>query len=357
MPTIIDDIVKRRNNKTCKKAHQTTPFLSDYGVLYKTETDEDECFDLQDLSSVPSEYRVQDPVYCCSDSGEVDQASLGNKIKQFCDIPEKNAEALSACTSYLQDYLPKGDCAFLKDPRFDGLLDLLTKLVKFIYVVRYRCAGVANGCEVNQYDALLVLATSQIMLGFTDEDIRCVKYPNKADISPFPTMQNLGDFFSFSHEIMRIAKTTSGGLSAWIAQYKVENPAAESYASDFQPWARLLSLFVKSYTTADVPNITQTRLYMPFIRNELKSYTIFFETFIKDVFLDETNSENILRAQKQLITFLSTGVSPPRRTKSAPSVFSPSASLPSRSKTGSGRTRRRRPTHKSKTQKRRRGRV
>ena len=339
--SIIDEIVPRRNNQICKEVHRESAFQSDYGILYKTEKNQEDCFDLYELNDVPKAHRTTDPVFCCTDTGKVNRTSLGNKIQSFCNNPVKSDEATAACSSYLQDYLPEDECRIVNDQRFVNLLSLLTKLVKFIYVVRYRCAGVAHGCEVNQYDALLVLATSQINHGFADEEIRCVKYPYKTKVNPFSNIQNLVDFFNFSKDIMNLAIKSTDGLSAWTTEYSSHRPDARDYASDFQPWARLLSQFVKSYTEKNVPDIAKTRLYLPFIKNEMKSYMDFFETNIKDVFLVDTDSKNIIDAQIRLIQFL---------TKPLPES---SLNLPSRSKTGGRITRRRRHVRKSKSQKRR----
>ena len=146
---------------------------------------------------------------------------------------------------------------------------------------------------------------------------------------------------------------STGGLRAWTTEYSSDRPDAQDYASDFQPWARLLSKFVKSYTEENVPDIANTRLYLPFIKNEIKSYMDFFQTNIKDVFLDETNSKNIIDAQRRLIQFLTDPLPKITRSKSAPSFLRSSLNLPSRSKTGGRITRRRRHVRKSKSQKRR----
>lgn len=317
-------IVNSKVSDICKKVRTEeesnsygTKWESNYGVEYTNGEGENRCFDLHELIQVPSQYKETDPVYCCTDDGQLDAKKFRNAVKIFS---EKSDENQKYSETYLTGFLEKGqECEILKQEKFHFLLDSFTKLLKLLYRVRYYLG--LKGEEVNKYDQYIITSVSQMDIQNIDE-LECV---TPQYLSKYP--YNLKEYIEFMREFMQIAKNyevdKSGDQkntnilnytsSIYLESLHDKDKDKEEFLLDFQPWMRKLASFVNKYSTDEgqipIASNNRDKSFLKFIgdnewnsENDIKIFMELEEKYLNDK--DNISGSDLVEFQKEILKSL-----------------------------------------------------
>jgi hypothetical protein len=140
----------------------------------------------------------------------------------------------------------------------------------------------------------------------TIEQLATLKFPNKK-ISGAEFPKTVGDYFGFINDLKN-HYDTYGDLLTAVNQYSknTSNNEKKKYAGDFQPWARQLSQFIKSYKEVDrMPNISRAgnRNVPGYVGSDYEKYKTFFTNEIVHL-LEGLEKKDVLTAINKIYTFL-----------------------------------------------------
>jgi hypothetical protein len=144
-------------------------------------------------------------------------------------------------------------CVILKTIQFKALLRCFLKVLKIIYCIR--------SLHGNTYDDHMIRVISKIKpsrFGISMNDLKCVKFPGNGDIQKgFPTT-----LYDYMKIMVHIDYAMRKGIP--LHSYPPLHDNFEEFASDIQPWTRMLSTFVNVHV-GGVPDITNIKSYGSFI--------------------------------------------------------------------------------------------
>lgn len=148
-------------------------------------------------------------------------------------------------------------CSIEKTEPFKSLLNCFVKVLKLIYFIRSR--------HGNIYDAEMIRVISKIKpirYGVSMNRLKCVSFPGDGtQQSGYPTT-----LYHYLQVMDHIDRAYQKGILPHVYE-PIVNKQFDLFASDFQPWTRMLATFVNHHV-GGIPEITDISGYGKFITDK-----------------------------------------------------------------------------------------
>jgi hypothetical protein len=241
-------------------------------LKYNVLLEDDETFDLTELlaPNIPTN-DLDNTITCCSMFFDVDKKTLKKKLVDLC-LHEENNEICNDPRLY-KYYKDNSDinitdsCPIVMKPEWEMLLNIYTRLLKFIYSIRYYLKSIRK--TTNLLDCYMIPCISLIDIeqyNIQLDEMECIKFPDPSYVKPgFPT--TLKEYLNIMISLNTSSEIKDSDITVWIKNtlIKEEFKKFEEYLSDYQPWTNNFIQFLKYYTIENIPMSHDFRNYIDFI--------------------------------------------------------------------------------------------
>jgi hypothetical protein len=188
-------------------------------------------------------------------------------------------------------------CPIIGTPKYIRLVLIFKEVLRFIYTSRKEYG--------NKFDVYLVPMVSSIPLddlGISLEELSCIKFPGHDSFTPkFP--KTLSEYLILFNQLMNEEDQTGVNIEGWLAGLSSKRQNMNYFISDFQPWTRTLSMFVRN-NGLEIPLIERSDKYGTFVSDEYLAFMKDLQSqgLLKDK--DIISIDALKKGHKQIIEFL-----------------------------------------------------
>jgi len=193
-------------------------------------------------------------------------------------------------------------CPIVGTPKYIRLLLIFKEVLRFIYTSRVKYG--------NKLDSSLILMISSIPLdelGITLEELSCIKFPGDGSLVPnFP--KTLSEYLGVLNDLMKQEDIEGVNVEGWVTGLSPKRQNMSTFFTDFQPWARSLSTFLRK-NSLEIPEIEKPDRYGAFTSGE---YLSFMEDLQSQGLLKKVDViisiDALRKGHKQVIRYLMTKI-------------------------------------------------
>ncbi len=222
----------------------------------------------------------------------------------YCGIEEKSsnddkAQCINEIRSEYGEDLCKVEevCPIIGTPKYIRLLLIFKEILRFIYTSRKH-----YGNELDPYLIPMVSSIPLNHLGISLEELSCIKFPGDGSFIPgYP--RNLSEYIIIFNELMNEKDQEGANIEVWLPGLTSKRRNMNTFLSDFQPWTRTLSTFLRN-NGLEIPQIERPEKYGSFTSDEYLRFMEYLQSQGLLKHKDIISIDALKKGHKQIIEFL-----------------------------------------------------